>query len=132
MTAASSFRFFGFIFAGNQAALRGSPALVRIRLEKQPRRRRRGQKPERKEKGEMQRRFASVVGLGLTVFYLSGCATAMAPVNGVLYSDVVGPVAATSVPKTTRSGSACTSSYLGWVALGNAGIEGAKRNGGIS
>lgn len=80
----------------------------------------------------MQRRFTRVAGLGLTLFFLSGCATAVAPVNGTLYSHVVGPVNATSVPKATRSGSACSASYLGWIALGEGGIENAKQNGGIS
>jgi TRL-like protein family len=80
----------------------------------------------------MQRKFTWFVGLGLMVFSLSGCAaSALAPVNGWVYSDVIGPLGATPVPKATRSGVSCAASYLGWVALGDAGIEAAKRNGGI-
>lgn len=79
----------------------------------------------------MKRRL-SIIGLGLAVFFLSGCAMAAAPVNGTLYSHVVGPVNATSVPKATRTGKACSATYLGWVALGEGGIENAKREGGIS
>ncbi len=81
----------------------------------------------------MRRKFTCLAGIGLTLFFLSGCAAmAVAPVNGWLYSDVVGPVGATSVPKAARSGASCAVSYLGLVALGDAGIEAAKRNGGIS
>jgi|tagenome__1003787_1003787.scaffolds.fasta_scaffold19541988_2 hypothetical protein len=81
----------------------------------------------------MQRKFNWLVGIGLTIVFLNGCAAqAMAPVNGWIYSDVVGPLGATPVAKATRSGASCAVSYVGWVALGDAGIETAKRNGGIS
>jgi len=81
----------------------------------------------------MQRKFGCFVKIGVILFLVSGCAaSAMAPVNGWVYSDVVGPLGATSVPKATRTGMSCAASYLGWVALGDAGIEAAKRSGGIS
>jgi hypothetical protein len=81
----------------------------------------------------MQRKFGWFVKIGLILFLVSGCAaSAMAPVNGWVYSDVVGPLGATPVPKATRTGMSCAASYLGWVALGDAGIEAAKRTGGIS
>jgi TRL-like protein family len=81
----------------------------------------------------MQRKLGWFVKIGLILFFLSGCAaSAMAPVNGWVYSDVVGPLGATPVPKATRMGMSCAASYLGWVALGDAGIEAAKRSGGIS
>jgi hypothetical protein len=81
----------------------------------------------------MHRKFTGLVEIGLMLFVLSGCAAAaLAPVNGWVYSDVIGPLGATSVPKATRAGMSCAASYLGWVALGDAGIEAAKRSGGIS
>jgi hypothetical protein len=81
----------------------------------------------------MQRKFTWLAGIGLTVLFLSGCAAqAMAPVNGWVYSDVVGPLGATPVAKATRSGMSCAVSYFGLVALGDSGIEAAKRTGGIS
>jgi TRL-like protein family len=79
----------------------------------------------------MHRMFKNV-GLCVSVLFLSGClAYARSPVSGFIYSEVEGPVAATSVAKSARSGRSCAESYLGWVALGDASIDAAKRGGQI-
>ncbi|HEX6592595.1 MAG TPA: TRL-like family protein [Moraxellaceae bacterium] len=64
---------------------------------------------------------------------LSGCATAIAPVNGLLYSHVTGPVAVTgSADKPTKVGRSYARSILGIYATGDASIELAAKNGGIT
>ncbi|RJP76149.1 MAG: TRL-like protein family [Candidatus Zixiibacteriota bacterium] len=67
---------------------------------------------------------------------LSGCAVALGPqvgTFGVLYTGISGPVAATSMTDVyTKGGSATYVNVLGLVAVGNASIEKAMRNGGIT
>ncbi len=57
---------------------------------------------------------------------------ARAPVAGVLYSDVYYPNLATPNATGPRVGEACATSYLSLVAVGDASIEAARRNGGIN
>ena len=71
----------------------------------------------------------SILGLSLLLI-LSGCAHA--PVTGLLYSDVTYPSTATSNPTGNRIGESCASSILGLIAMGDASIETARRNGGIN
>lgn len=66
----------------------------------------------------------------VSLLLLAGCATF--PVNGLLYSDVVAPGTATSNQAGVRVGEACAKSFLGLFAWGDAGIETARRNGGIT
>lgn len=64
---------------------------------------------------------------------LSGCATATAPVNGLLYSHVTGPLAVTgSADKPAKVGRSYARSILGIYASGDASIELAAKNGGIT
>lgn len=64
---------------------------------------------------------------------LSGCAVANAPVNGLLYSHVTGPIAVTgSADKPTKVGRSTARSFFGLYATGNASIEEAAKNGGIT
>lgn len=64
---------------------------------------------------------------------LGGCAVATAPVNGMLYSNVKAPLTATGAPdEPQRVGRASVRSILGLVASGDASIQRAARNGGIS
>lgn len=64
---------------------------------------------------------------------LSGCATATMPVSGLLYANVKAPLTATaSTEKPTRVGRASTRSILGIIASGDATIQTAARNGGIT
>lgn len=61
---------------------------------------------------------------------LSSCGSGVSPM-GVIYTDVTDPVTATSTGGS-RVGTATATSYLGWVAVGDASVAAAKRNGGIS
>lgn len=64
---------------------------------------------------------------------LGGCATAAAPVNGWVYSNVSGPVAVgNSTDKPTKVGRATTRTILGAFATGDASIDTAAKNGGIT
>ena len=64
---------------------------------------------------------------------LSGCASATMPVTGFLYGNVKAPMAATaSSEKPTRVGRASARSILGVIASGDASIQTAARNGGIT
>ena len=66
-------------------------------------------------------------------FALTGCATATAPVSGLLYSNVTGPIGITgSADKPTKVGRSHARSFFGLYATGNASIEEASRNGGIT
>lgn len=61
----------------------------------------------------------------------TGCAS-VAPQGGLIFHDVKYPVTATSLSEGTKRGEACTNSVLGLVGSGDASIEAAKRNGGIT
>ncbi len=64
---------------------------------------------------------------------LSGCATAISPVNGSLYSNVKAPMMATdSNEKPTKIGRSNARSILGIYAVGDASIESAAKNAGIT
>lgn len=66
-------------------------------------------------------------------FALSGCAVATAPVNGILYKNVTTPAMVTgSADKPTKVGRAYSRSILGLIATGDASIETAAKNGGIT
>lgn len=68
------------------------------------------------------------------VLLLSGCAGAMLrqPVTGLLYSDVQAPTLVSDNKTGNRVGEACAQSILGLVATGDASVETARRNGGIT
>lgn len=66
------------------------------------------------------------------LFTITGCASLRSPVIGVAYSDVHAGVSASSNTAGNRVGEACATSYLGLVATGDASIEAARRNGGVT
>lgn len=68
----------------------------------------------------------------LTAVTLGGCASLRAPTAGVLYSDSQAGLTATSNQAGNRVGEACVSSILGLISSGDASIEAARRNGGIT
>lgn len=76
--------------------------------------------------------------LYLSVILLSsslmvGCAAyAVSPVLGGLYTDVKAPITATSNTSYSKMGSATASSILGLIAVGDASINTAAKNGGIT
>ena len=63
---------------------------------------------------------------------LNGCAMVRSPAMGALYTDVQSGESSTSNQAGNRLGEACASTILGLVATGDASIEAARRNGGIT
>jgi hypothetical protein len=62
-----------------------------------------------------------------------GCAVVASPVgNAAIYTQVKGPVDVGSGTSVSKHGRACAANYVGFIALGDASIEAAKRHGGIS
>lgn len=59
---------------------------------------------------------------------LTGCATGPSPTGIGLYTDVKGPITATSLP-ATKTGKACAQTVLGIVNTGDASIDSAKKAG---
>ncbi len=65
--------------------------------------------------------------------WLGGCALAVNPTTGVMYNNIRGPIMATSSDKEpTRVGRASVSSFAGIVSTGDASIQTAMKNGGIT
>ena len=79
----------------------------------------------------MKKTILAMVAVG-AISVMSGCATGRAPVTGFLYTDTHSAVAATSNQAGNRVGEACATSILGLVGTGDASIEAARRNGGIT
>jgi hypothetical protein len=52
--------------------------------------------------------------------------------NGQIYTHVHGPVDAGQAASSGKTGRACAVNYVGMVAMGDASIESAKKDGGIS
>ncbi len=61
---------------------------------------------------------------------LSGCASTVP--QGVIYTDVKVPVSATANETGLKVGKSYCKSYVGMVTIGDASIEAAKKNGGIT
>ena len=62
---------------------------------------------------------------------LSGCATGLSPVGTGLFTNVQGPIAATSATGN-KTGKACASTIIGLINKGDASIVAAKKAGGIN
>jgi len=62
----------------------------------------------------------------------SSCATSQAPVMGGIYKDVKAPLAVTASTGTSKVGQATCKSILGWFATGDASIEAACKEAGIT
>ncbi len=81
----------------------------------------------------MKNHLSRAILLVSTVFLLSGCAAyAVAPVTGFVYSDTKFGINATSNQGASKVGEAYSESYLGFVAVGDASIQAAMKNGGIT
>lgn len=73
----------------------------------------------------------SMVLLSAFLVLSAGCATARGPLMGALYTSTQSGLTAT--PQAgPKWGEACANSILGLVATGDASIEAARRNGGIT
>lgn len=68
----------------------------------------------------------------LSAVFFSGCVVGRGPVHGMLYQESSYGMGATSNQAGNRVGEACASQILGLVATGDASIEAARRNGGIT
>jgi hypothetical protein len=63
---------------------------------------------------------------------LAACAHGPYPAGGVIFHDVKGPnQAVEGSPAGTKSGTSCATDILGYVAYGDASIDGAKKAGNI-
>jgi hypothetical protein len=71
----------------------------------------------------------AVATVGLALF--SGCMPVASPAIGVLFTDVYGPLDA-GERVGTKEGTACAQSILGLIAIDDASIKEAARNGGIT
>src|SRR5262245_13057382 len=71
--------------------------------------------------------FSGVLAIALLA---TGCV--YSEVGGALYTDVKGPLQASMPTATGKTGQSCSSSILGLIAMGDASIESAKRNGKIT
>jgi hypothetical protein len=62
-----------------------------------------------------------------------GCAVVASPVgNAAIYTEVKGPIDVGSGASAAKLGRACAANYVGFVAVGDASIEAAKKHGGIA
>lgn len=73
-----------------------------------------------------------ILVLFVFAFACAGCAMAQMPVNGALYSNVKSAGMATEAYGGSARGEACATSYLGAIAVGDASIDAAKKNGDIA
>ena len=78
------------------------------------------------------KKLKSLAFIGAAAFLLSSCAGSIAPVTGFLYTDVSAPHMATSNNVGGKVGTASAKSILGWVGTGDASINTAAQNAGIT
>src|SRR3954453_3131501 len=62
----------------------------------------------------------------------SGCVSMRQPMPGLIYSDTSAGESTTGNSAGNRVGEACSQSYFGLVSPGDATVEAARRNGGIT
>jgi hypothetical protein len=74
--------------------------------------------------------FAVLAALGAAVV-LSGCQTVTYPTAGLWIQDVRVPVDS-NIASGPKEGKACITNYLGVFAMGDASVEKAAQNGGIT
>lgn len=70
--------------------------------------------------------------LGMMSVVVLGCMPLHSPVVGLVLTDVKGPIAVTSSTPGRKTGEATATTILGLVANGDASIETAAKNGGIT
>ena len=67
-----------------------------------------------------------------TAFLLSSCAAVKSPVTGYVYQETQSPVSVTSNPLGSKKGEDTATSVLGWFAFGDASVQKAAKDGGIT
>ncbi len=81
----------------------------------------------------MQKAIALLVAVSVMAVLVGGCAMVnRAPVTGFIYTDLKAGEGVTSNAVCSKVGKASCRSILGWVALGDASISAATKNGGIT
>jgi len=79
----------------------------------------------------MKKSFIFVAALAIALL-VSSCASTVSPVMGGLYTNVRGPIAVTASTGATKVGSGTAKSILGIIAIGDASIEAAAKEAGIT
>ena len=81
----------------------------------------------------MRKVLSVLMVISFTALVLTGCAAVSSPVsNGLLFTDVQGPVTGTVADTYSKSGESSCVAVLGIVSTGDASIEAAMKNGGIT
>jgi len=73
-----------------------------------------------------------IIAFCSAVLLLSSCAMVKSPVIGFVYTNTKAPVTVTENPVGSKKGKASAVSILGWVALGNASVQKAAKEAGIT
>lgn len=73
-----------------------------------------------------------LAGFVLLSALLSSCAIGKSPISGFAYTDVKDGLAVTSNTGSSKVGTSQASGYVGLVTTGDASIEAAAKNGGIT
>lgn len=74
---------------------------------------------------------AKIAIVALAAATLGGCASVATPTAGFLYTSVQGPIVTGTANDASRTGQACANNILGIIAVGDASIDAAKKNGNI-
>ncbi len=81
----------------------------------------------------MQKKLTMFLVLSFIAFALTGCVAVTSPVsNGLIYTGVSGPVAATAGDTYSKVGKSSCVAILGIVSTGDASIDAAMKNSGIT
>ncbi|WP_295702277.1 TRL-like family protein [Helicobacter mastomyrinus] len=80
------------------------------------------------------KKLVLALGIGGAMAFFSGCAIGSTAglASGALYSDMTGPVAATSAAGSSKEGRATCSNILGLISVGDCSVDAASRNGNVS
>ena len=76
------------------------------------------------------KKYTTLTIASIAMLLLAGCATPIP--QGSFFTEVKMPVASSGNTMTSKVGTSMCKSYLGMVAVGDASVEAAKKNGGIT
>lgn len=77
------------------------------------------------------KRAVTLVTISLLVVTLSSCGFIADGPFGYMYTETETPIALGSAESGEKAGEACVKAFFGMIAVGDASIEAAKKNGGI-
>ncbi len=81
----------------------------------------------------MKKRLTMLLVISFIAFVLTGCAVVNSPVsNGLIYTGVSGPIAATANDSYSKVGKSSCVAILGIISTGDASIDAAMKNSGIT